>query len=61
MDKAPDEKTLEQEGARASQAGRSWRSNPYLLRVNMPQFTGEAVREWARKHDAWQRGFEATR
>jgi hypothetical protein len=53
-----DETTLEQEGARAAQAGRSWHTNPYLRRENMPQATGQTPREWARKHDAWQRGFE---
>lgn len=53
------ETVLEQEGARAAQAGRSWQSNPYLRRENMPQATGETLREWSCKHDAWQRGFEA--
>jgi hypothetical protein len=53
-----DEATLEQEGARAAQAGRPWQSNPYLRRENMPQATGQTLREWSRKHDAWQRGFE---
>ena len=53
-----DESTLEREGARAAQAGRGWQSNPYLRRENMPQATGETLREWSRKHDAWQRGFE---
>lgn len=53
-----DEAALEDEGARAARAGRSWQSNPYLRRENMPQATGEALCEWSRKHDAWQRGFE---
>jgi hypothetical protein len=57
--KAPlDEPDLERDGERAARAARPWHSNPYLDRENMPGATGETLREWSRKHDAWQRGFE---
>ncbi|AKJ31892.1 CrpP-related protein [Caldimonas brevitalea] len=57
--KAPfDESALEREGARAARGGHAWQSNPFLKRENMPAVTGESLREWSRKHDAWQRGFE---
>lgn len=46
-------------GAQAAAAGQPWHSNPYLRRDHAPRATGESVNEWARKHDAWQRGFEA--
>jgi len=52
------EASLEREGALAASRGRDWRSNPYLRREQMPMATGESLRTWARKHDAWQRGFE---
>lgn len=58
MTSTVDQAVLEREGASAAQAGRSWQSNPYLQRENMPMATGETLREWSRKHDAWQRGFE---
>ena len=45
-------------GAQAAADGRPWHSNPYLRRDHTPPATGETVNEWARKHDAWQRGFE---
>ncbi|WKB55430.1 CrpP-related protein [Eleftheria terrae] len=53
-----DESNLERDGARAAQADHSWRANPFLQRENMPGATGETLREWSRKHDAWQRGYE---
>lgn len=57
--KAPfDESELERDGERAAHADRPWHSNPFLERQNMPVATGETLREWSRKHDAWQRGFE---
>lgn len=45
-------------GAQAAAAGQPWHSNPYLRQDHAPRVTGESVCEWARKHDAWQRGFE---
>jgi hypothetical protein len=45
-------------GAQAAAAGLPWYSNPYLRQDHAPRATGESVCEWARKHDAWQRGFE---
>ena len=56
---AVDESILEREGATAAARGLSWQSNPYLRRDLMPASTGESLNRWARKHDAWQRGFEA--
>ncbi|WP_043458448.1 CrpP-related protein [Azohydromonas australica] len=49
---------LERDGAQAASRGASWRSNPFLLRENMPQATGESLADWSGRHDAWQRGFE---
>lgn len=49
---------LERDGAQAASGGASWRSNPFLLRQNMPQATGESLADWSGRHDAWQRGFE---
>jgi len=45
-------------GAQAAASGQPWHSNPYLRQDHTPRATGESVCEWARKHDAWQRGFE---
>lgn len=59
-DRLADEAGLEREGERAATTGRSWHSNPYLRKENMPGATGESLREWSRKHDAWQRGFEGS-
>ena len=53
-----EESLIESEGALAAQAGRSWQSNPFLRRENMPAATREPLTDWTRKHDAWQRGFE---
>lgn len=53
-----DESALEREGAQAATRGASWHSNPFLLRPNMPQATGESLADWSARHDAWQRGFE---
>lgn len=53
-----DESDLERRGAAAAAAGHPWHSNPFLRPENMPAATGETLREWSRKHDAWQRGFE---
>lgn len=58
MSDVVDESTLEREGAYAASRGRTWQSNPYLRREQMPVATGESLGTWARKHDAWQRGFE---
>lgn len=55
------ERHLEREGEFAAARGRSWQSNPYLRREQMPVATGESLSAWARKHDAWQRGFERGR
>ena len=52
------EQALEREGEFAASRGHGWQSNPYLRREHMPAATGESLRAWARKHDAWQRGFE---
>jgi len=49
---------LELEGIRAARSGLTWKANPYLHRDNMPAASGDSLKEWARKHDAWQRGFE---
>jgi len=54
-----EDSVLEREGALAASRGRSWQANPYLRRDLMPVATGESLHLWARKHDAWQRGFEA--
>ncbi|HET9646024.1 MAG TPA: CrpP-related protein [Burkholderiaceae bacterium] len=53
-----EESRLEREGALAAAAGLSWQANPYLKRESMPAATGEPFAEWARKHDAWLRGYE---
>lgn len=53
-----DEPHVERDGERAARADRPWHSNPFLQRENMPVATGETLGEWARKHDAWRRGFE---
>ena len=55
------DEALEREGEFAAARGRSWQSNPYLRREQMPVATGESLSTWARKHDAWQRGFERGR
>ena len=52
------DEALEREGEFAAARGRSWQSNPYLRREQMPLATGESLGAWARKHDAWQGGFE---
>lgn len=52
------ESALEREGAQAAARGQHWRSNPFLLKDNMPQASGESLGAWSRWHDAWQRGFE---
>lgn len=49
---------IEQTGSAAAQENRSWQSNPYLRRENMPLQTRESLHEWSCKHDAWQFGFE---
>lgn len=54
-----DEHNIERDGERAAREHHPWYSNPFLQRENMPMATGETLREWSRKHDAWQRGFEA--
>lgn len=53
-----DEEELEREGRTAAAAGQDWRTNPFLRRDRMPMTTRESVGEWARKRDAWQRGYE---
>ena len=58
MKAAGDEPNLERAGERAARDHRPWHANPFLQRENMPIATGETLREWSRKHDAWQRGFE---
>jgi hypothetical protein len=52
------ESALERESAQAAARGQHWRSNPFLLKDNMPQASGESLGDWPRRHDAWQRGFE---
>lgn len=47
-----------EEGARAARRGLRWDANPFLRRENMPAATGDSPPQWARKHDAWQRGFD---
>lgn len=61
MNGAVDESLLERAGADAAAQGRTWRSNPYLQREQLPDRTGESLTRWACRHDAWQRGFEAYR
>lgn len=47
------ESPLEWEGAQAAARGQHWRSNPILLKDNMPQASGESLGDWSRRHDAW--------
>ncbi|NML17359.1 CrpP-related protein [Azohydromonas caseinilytica] len=46
------ESALEREGAQAAARGQHWRSNPFLLKDNMPQASGESLGAWSRWHDA---------
>ena len=61
MKAAGDEPNLDRAGERAARDHRPWHANPFLQRENMPIATGETLREWSRKHDAWQRGQQIPR
>jgi hypothetical protein len=52
---------LERLGAKAAVRRDSSRSNPLLLRSNLPAATGESLVDWRCRHDAWLRGFRTQR
>ena len=52
---------LERQGAKAAARGDHVLANPLVRLVNLPGSTGECPERWARRHEAWQRGYELQR
>lgn len=56
----PDERAeLKRQGAKAAARGDARASNPILETINTPPSTGESLREWDCRRDAWEAGFDS--